>query len=621
MGTDVNPPARAVPASASHLAVLRTAALVGLLTALLLGLAGLAGHRVAYRGRIHPGVVVGDVRLGGLTPTDALAALTAGGLDPSQPVILRAGDRQWRLTPDSAGITLDSGATVAAAYRVGRTSRGAIVHAVAGRLRETRVAPVVRIDRDAARRALETICDGFDIAAVDAALTIDGTSVVAQEPLVGRALNLDGALAVLTDAAARGGWPLADVPLPYSTILPLVTDTAAARATAESLMAGPVWLRHGQERWVLEPVRMAAMITTSASAGGVRLQVVEEPLATWMAPVLQTVSRTASLPRFHFVPETAELRLTVAGEPGVQVDLARTAAALLEAGGVRDRTVELASRSTEPIIRNSATADELGIRELIWEETSRYAGSPKERVHNIGVAASRFDGQLVAPGEVFSFNAGIGEITAEAGYQETLIIMDGTTTDGVGGGVCQVSTTLFRAALRAGFPIVERFAHGYRVAYYEQGADPGLDATVFSPSVDLRFQNDTGAWLLLETAADARQMTVTFRLYGTRPKREVEILPAVVTNVVPAPAATIAVDPELPPGETRVLENSRAGASASVTRVIRENGGERRDTFYSRYAPTGLVTAVSPADVPVTIPGSEALGPGANPTVPIEAGH
>jgi vancomycin resistance protein YoaR len=139
-------------------------------------------------------------------------------------------------------------------------------------------------------------------------------------------------------------------------------------------------------------------------------------------------------------------------------------------------------------VTDDATAEQLGIRELIHAETSYFYGSSRERVQNIQAAAARFHGLLVAPGEVFSMAQALGDITLDNGYAEALIIVGNQTIKGVGGGVCQVSTTLFRAAFFAGYPIIERHAHAYRVYYYEKVAGnrinprlAGLDATVFCP--------------------------------------------------------------------------------------------------------------------------------------------
>jgi len=183
----------------------------------------------------------------------------------------------------------------------------------------------------------------------------------------------------------------------------------------------------------------------------------------------------------------------------------------------------------------------------------------------------------------------------------------------VGGGVCQVSTTLFRAAFWTGLPIVERAPHGYRVAYYEQGAAAGLDATVFQPSPDLKFLNDTGAWLLVETSSDPRKATVTFRLLGSKPDREVRMEGPTITNIVPPPAPRIEIDPSLPPGATNKIELERSGATVSLTRIVTREGVETADVFASKYRPTGALTAISPAEAAAAAPAPAALPTAAAP--------
>ena len=170
-----------------------------------------------------------------------------------------------------------------------------------------------------------------------------------------------------------------------------------------------------------------------------------------------------------------------------------------------------------------ATASDLGITELVHEESSYFFGSSSARIHNIEVAAGEFHGLLIAPGQTFSMAASMGDVSLDAGYTEALIIFDGRTIEGVGGGVCQVSTTLFRAAFFAGFPIVERHPHAYRVSYYEKTAgnrrDPnlaGLDATVYVPIVDLKFTNDTPYWLLMETYVNRSASRITWKFYSNQ---------------------------------------------------------------------------------------------------------
>ena len=134
--------------------------------------------------------------------------------------------------------------------------------------------------------------------------------------------------------------------------------------------------------------------------------------------------------------------------------------------------------------------------ELVSEGTTNFKGSPAERVHNVVNAASKFGHVVVAPEEEFSFNRNVGDVNSANGFIDALVIAGDRTAVGIGGGVCQVSTTAFRAAFLGGFPIVERWAHGYVVGWYGK---PGLDASIFTPNVDFRFKNDTGHFILIQS--------------------------------------------------------------------------------------------------------------------------
>jgi vancomycin resistance protein YoaR len=229
--------------------------------------------------------------------------------------------------------------------------------------------------------------------------------------------------------------------------------------------------------------------------------------------------------------------------------------------------------------------------ELIGEGVTNFAGSTASRVQNIVVGTAQFDGLLIAPGETFSFNHYLGEVTAEQGYEESIIIWGNTTRADVGGGLCQVSSTAFRAAFWAGLPITERWAHAFRVRYYEPPI--GMDATIYSPTVDLKWVNDTGHYILIQTHVDQSNQTVSFRFYGTNPGRTVELEGPYEDNHVPHGAAVYRDDPTLPKGETKQIEWAKDGLDVTVYRIIREDGVEvERDTFFSRFRPWQAVYLV-----------------------------
>lgn len=230
--------------------------------------------------------------------------------------------------------------------------------------------------------------------------------------------------------------------------------------------------------------------------------------------------------------------------------------------------------------------NKMGIKELIGTGTSLFQHSIENRIYNVNLAASRLNGLLVAPNETFSFAKYLGDISSFTGYKQAYVIQNGKTILGDGGGVCQVSTTLFRAILNAGLPVVERTAHAYRVGYYEQDSPPGIDATVYVPSVDLKFKNDTGNHILIQTVVDLNELRLTFNLYGTKDGRISEVSTPVITSQTPAPESRYEDDPTLPRGQVKQVDFAAAGAKVYFTRKVTKN--EKviiSETFNSNYRP------------------------------------
>jgi len=241
---------------------------------------------------------------------------------------------------------------------------------------------------------------------------------------------------------------------------------------------------------------------------------------------------------------------------------------------------ELKSKITTDKVNN------LGIRELIGTGTSLFQHSIPGRIFNVTLAASRLNGLLVAPGQTFSFNNALGDVSAFTGYQQAYIIKNGRTVLGDGGGVCQVSTTLFRAILDAGLPVLERTAHAYRVGYYEQDSPPGVDATVYGPSPDLRFKNDTNNYILIQTAIDPSILRLTFYFYGTKDGREVTLTTPVILSQTAPPPPAYQDDPTLPKGQVKQVDFSAWGANVYFTRqVVKDGKVIISEKFTSNYQP------------------------------------
>jgi vancomycin resistance protein YoaR len=270
----------------------------------------------------------------------------------------------------------------------------------------------------------------------------------------------------------------------------------------------------------------------------------------------------------------------VPSQTGLTLDTPATIALIARSLFGMGETVELPVMTTEPQVTLAQT-NTLGIRTLIARGISDFSGSPRNRRHNIGVGAKRFDGVLVAPGETFSFIRVLGDVDASTGYLPELVIKGDQTTPEFGGGLCQVSTTAFRAILNGGLPIVERRNHSYRVVYYEPA---GTDATIYQPYPDLKFTNDTPGHILMDTYIVGSQLYFDF--YGTDTQRQVTLDGPHISNVTAYPDPIYIDTSTLPPGETKQIDSAHRGADAVLYRKVYQNGKLLLDdTFKSHYIP------------------------------------
>ncbi|GIW63056.1 MAG: hypothetical protein KatS3mg090_0882 [Patescibacteria group bacterium] len=259
------------------------------------------------------------------------------------------------------------------------------------------------------------------------------------------------------------------------------------------------------------------------------------------------------------------------------------------------KDVEIAVKLV-PIRPETTLADlnSFNIKELIASGESDFSGSIPARVHNIITASEKLNGVLIPQGSMFSFNSEIGDISVSEGYKQSYIIKDGKTVLGDGGGVCQVSTTVFRAALNAGLPIIERQAHSYRVSYYENDSKPGLDATVFSPYVDLKFKNDTSGAILIQTKVDTSNNKLYVYLYGQKDNRVVKLSDIRVWDIKPPPEPLFIEDETLPLGTKKQIDFSAYGAKSSFDYIVyKDNKVIYSKTFVSIYKPWQAVYLVN----------------------------
>jgi vancomycin resistance protein YoaR len=226
---------------------------------------------------------------------------------------------------------------------------------------------------------------------------------------------------------------------------------------------------------------------------------------------------------------------------------------------------------------------------VLSSSTTRYFGSSRERVLNAAIAANKLDGYVVPQGAVFSFNGAVGEISESTGFVEGLIISGGRTQKGVGGGVCQASTTAFASLYRAGLPVVERNQHSYKVRWYDDVM--GLDAAVYYPSLDLKMQNNTPGPIVIRASTSGATMTVS--VLGVSDGRKVAVSKARILRRTPHPPAKTIFNSRLPAGASKQVDYAVDGYNVNVVRTI--NG--QSESLYTAYRPWQAVFEVGPSRV------------------------
>jgi len=316
----------------------------------------------------------------------------------------------------------------------------------------------------------------------------------------------------------------------------------------------------------------------------------EDKLNEILAPFIASVNKDPVDALFNF--ENGKVVTFKASEDGKAIDINKAKddllvqlRKLLRKQQLKPIVIPLAVQNIPPKITTDKV-NNLGIKELIGKGASLFHHSIQNRIFNLTLAALRINGILIAPDEEFSFNKALGDVSFFTGYQQAYVIKNGKTVLGDGGGVCQVSTTFFRALLNAGLPITERHAHAYRVGYYEQDGLPGLDATIYAPTTDLKFKNDTGHYILVQTKVNQDLQQLSVFLYGTSDGRTITLSQPIITNRIPPPPDLYQDDPTLAKGIIKQIDFAAEGARVSFTRTVMKNGKKiTSESYASNYAP------------------------------------
>lgn len=555
---------------------------VPLMLLVLLGGAGFAGLTWLdrqYAERIYPNVALQGIDLSQKTRAEAEHALTAAFDDfLRQPITIQYQGTTWQPTPAELGIKVNVQRAVAEAYNAGR-SNGLVqnLRQVATIYQQGLDLPLrITVDGNALNTYLSTIAADVEQPPIEAALTVAEAKVQARDSVDGRMVLLDDTAADIVQQVKLLK-PRA-VTLRTADLKPLLgtASIAEARRTTEAMLATPLGLKFKDKTFELDQATLAEMIVLQrVEIDGKTLlnaQLDQAKLEKWAFKLADKIGRSSVEPRVNW--NGGNLQIIREGRIGYRLDVARTVEMINGAVTTVTRELELPVEEVQPRV-TAETLHSLGINELVSLGKSDFTGSAEYRITNIKAGVKLLNGILIPPDGEFSFNENVGNIDAENGFVEGYAIVGNRTQKEPGGGICQDSTTLFRAAFYAGLPFTDWTPHRFRISWYEKYDTIGMDSTIFTGGgPDLRFVNDTGNWLLVQGYVNDADATVTFALYGTKvPGRTVERTEPKITNETPAPDKPVYIDdPEQPVGTFKQTDVARGGMDIEITRIIKQNG-------------------------------------------------
>ncbi len=591
MTSPASTPPESLPASTSPMVspLKRHALVIGVLCIILiasLGLTGAWSYSQLQSDTILKGIIVGGTSIGGQTPVSA-----KNNLDQALQTQLNKNleatldTRVLNLGTHLGLIAYDVDSALIQATQIGRTGSWPkrLLAPVVARLKGYQLPVEATVEEAVLKTRVETAL-GDDIeTARDARLIIQASttsSAVFIEPeKAGQRLNIEQLAQDIEDKINSGSnQPLV---LRTDTNPPsiLATDLEPLVSQAQQWLEKPPFILQAEgKQWTITKTDLAPWITVTTGT---------KPLELTLSPIavkerLRALAKDFLQPAKDGLIEVNASSTVIAFETPVQgldVDVPKTVNNILLGWQNSSTTMDLVLSKVTPRILGDG--ERLGIEEVIGVGRSNFSGSPSNRRKNIALGAKKVHTTLLAPGQEFSLLTVLGEIDGANGWLPELVIKGNQTVPEFGGGLCQVGTTIFRAALASGLKITERRNHSYRVRYYEPA---GTDATIYDPAPDFKFKNDMPTHALITTSIKGDEMA--FTVWGTKDGRQIEQTKPIVYNIVAPPPKKIIETLDLPPGTEKCTESAHAGADAEFTyTVTHADGRVEKETFKSRYRP------------------------------------
>lgn len=608
----------------------RPLAIAGVFFIVLVVLIAAAGsaYALAFRDRVMLGVQANGINLGGLSKEAAAAKLNAAAtIFENQGLNFTDGKSVKNIAPvqvpggnpDAARqvFDIDQEKGLKAAYAVGRTGSALtrIEEAASALFGGKHLRLAYFLNEDGFSAALRSAWKNEEKPVIDARLVIsisgDAASSVSVTPSAdGYEFDYARALSDLrTHIVSLDKTPITmEVARTHPSVK--TEDAQAAKPLVPAaLILAPLPTGVPELETPISVRDLAGMIEPYVGAGGrPSLRIGQTPANAYLNKLAQGYDISPANTRYEIDPATRKMTLFEAGKNGRKIDVVATVAALNSAlakqlAGEDGKTGFAITVSDDKSQVITQSAQELGIKEVIGVGQSDFSGSSATRIKNVRHGSEKLNGILIAPDAEFSALAALEPVTVEDGYLPEQIILGNKIEPGVGGGLCQIGTTLFRMAMNTGLPITERQNHSLVVHYYSDptNGNPGTDATLYGPHPDLRFVNDTGNWMLLTTEMDTKSKKLNYTLWGTSDGRHGSYTPPKVTAWIAAPKEVTNVeDPAMKPGEQK-CQNAFVGAKTIFTyTVVRADGTVAQRDFVSNYRALPKICTNGPA-----VPGAE----------------
>lgn len=576
---------------------------------LLVCLVGIVGGAIAtvfffqnYSQKIYPGIVVDGTNVGGLTQAQGINLLLPHqDLEEDSEVILQHQDAQISSSAAELRIHKNISLALSQAYEIGRHGSwyqrlNTILNIQKHGLE---IETQLTFDKDRVAEMVMAFKTQIDQPPQlpEAQLTTSGNadSLTITSGENGVAIDVDATVDRVLVSANTLPHQASAVVLMDQVKLTSDQQTNLGKNIAQHLIGKKLVFNYDYHVFIINDKTLISLLKLPS---GIKVEQLNSLLDDWAVVVNQEPQQAV----FEYDANTLVVKKFEPAIDGIALDREKTIqttsdwtnSQLNQPAPTTDTTTEADATTTLdlPVVQTQtqntlAETNNLGINERIGFGESRYDHSITTRIHNVALTTSRINNTLVAPGVEFSFNKTLGDVSSLTGFKPAYVIKDGMTVLGDGGGVCQVSSTLFRALLDSGLKITLRIPHSYRVSYYELNSDPGFDATVYAGNTDLRFVNDTSHYILIRGVADSQNLYMKMEIYGTNDGRTTEVSNYKKWDYSPPLPTEYIPDPSLSPGQLKQIDWPAAGIKAQFVHTVRNKDGEimSQKTYTSNYRP------------------------------------